>query len=735
MKFNVIEEEISNKSEFERLFGDEFFIIDSNNLDRVNEKLYGFVVGKHKIFFNHNNLNDENLTGDGTYLYLKVTENEITIYQDFKGSFGLYIYDDGNYFAISNSFLKLVEFLKNTHNLTFNMDYAKSFIVTDLCSHMYKETLVNEITIIPRNYIIHIDKFKKDIKYEILDFFEDSIELDSIEGLNILDNWFYKWIDIIRFIKENTNNVIFDLSGGFDSRLSFIFALCSNIDLDKVKINSNYGGHERFNKDYEIASEIANAFNFMLNKEVISVKKIPFKDMFTTLMLSFYHRLGFSNQMTHYFFKFNAPVFHIGGGYGETLREWHRETPEEFMGDFERRCKLYDANFAEPVKRVINSSFDELQNDFGIEDENSKELTDLMFSEGRFRNHFGKLSSLGYFINSISITPLADTNLRKLKRKTKSCDDDNLLMAVIFSRYCPDLLNFKFDSNKEINEKTIMKAEEINKINPFIRKDLNFISGPDINYDDIDEKKFNYTFYRKDINNYLINLFHSRLFEMEFKKYFTNELYNKVSYKIRNKTYFPLQHAFAIFSALKIINDVGFNPIKQEDNLNEWLNNFEEFDLDNDDSINPQNMDLILKYATCRLDIINKGDKNNNVEILYCSDNHIHLFRPDWLKKDTGQGLFLTSTCSPFKLSIRCIGDGELNITLRSEDVRDKNDNRYPIYIDYNKFSVDDLELFKGHKVISHDSPFHFKKFVKNSELINIHLEWAPFNNSCEYKF
>ncbi len=27
-----------------------------------------------------------------------------------------------------------------------------------------------------------------------------------------------------------------------------------------------------------------------------------------------------------------------------------------------------------------------------------------------------------------------------------------------------------------------------------------------------------------------------------------------------------------------------------------------------------------------------------------------------------------------------------------------------------------------------------YLKYVKNSEIINIHLEWLPFNSSCIYK-
>ncbi len=41
-------------SEFEKYFKDEFFIIDSNNLENVETKLYGFIFDEGKIIKNNN---------------------------------------------------------------------------------------------------------------------------------------------------------------------------------------------------------------------------------------------------------------------------------------------------------------------------------------------------------------------------------------------------------------------------------------------------------------------------------------------------------------------------------------------------------------------------------------------------------------------------------------------------------------------------------------------------------
>ena len=49
---------------------------------------------------------------------------------------GLYLYENkaNNYFALSNSFLLLVEKLIGRQNISFNKDFADNLITTDLCS-------------------------------------------------------------------------------------------------------------------------------------------------------------------------------------------------------------------------------------------------------------------------------------------------------------------------------------------------------------------------------------------------------------------------------------------------------------------------------------------------------------------------------------------------------------------------------------------------------------------------
>lgn len=127
------------------MFGNNFFIIDSNNLKLVNSKLHGFAIHNNKIIQNESYDDHTIFDGNGTYIQVIKSGDDISIYQDFNGSFGIYIFEKDDYFSISNSFIKLVEYIKCSHKIILNEDYAKYFISVDLCSLSYSETLVNEI--------------------------------------------------------------------------------------------------------------------------------------------------------------------------------------------------------------------------------------------------------------------------------------------------------------------------------------------------------------------------------------------------------------------------------------------------------------------------------------------------------------------------------------------------------------------------------------------------------------
>ncbi len=316
-------------SEFNNLLKEQFFIIDSNNIESMTDKFYGYILPNN----NENIINK----GNGSYIWIKEYNNILKIIQDFNGCYEIYLYKNNDYFAISNSFIKLVEYLKGKKPLSLNKDYADAFLFSGVCSFAYEETLINEIKILPRNYIININKKNKEINFERIDYQENSVDLDSEEGFKILDEWFSKWINIIQEIKKESDNIAVDLSGGIDSRLILALILSSNIDLKKIRIHSMNDGKHTHKDDYRIASQIAEELNFELNKNVFSTKYLPFKEENTTINLSFYTKLGFHNQMYFQTSYSLEPIYWIVGAGGENIRSVgttiYKEPYEKFIAE------------------------------------------------------------------------------------------------------------------------------------------------------------------------------------------------------------------------------------------------------------------------------------------------------------------------------------------------------------------------------------------------------------------
>lgn len=144
-------------------------------------------------------------------------------------------------------------------------------------------------------------------------------------------------------------------------------------------------------------------------------------------------------------------------------------------------------------------------------------------------------------------------------------------------------------------------------------------------------------------------------------------------------------------------------------------------------------LNSLLKFCTARIDIKNNGQNKNNIEILYNSDIHSSITTPEWFSDVEGIGTILHSSDCHLDLKIKCINKGTLHIWLRGIDFRDIKNNRFPIYIDFLKFKINDVDILKKNILVWHDNPYLYKKNVANEEIIRIHMEWKPFDNSSEY--
>lgn len=460
----------------------EFFLIDSNNLAEVKTRLYGYSIQATGIY-EQDNLTETaaaNLDGRGCYVYVEAKDGQITIKQDLNGCWGLYLFRHEDYFALSNSFFRLLDHVKFRYPLTVNRDYCNYLLFNELCSHAYSETAVNEIQLLDRSATMRIDIAEKNLQIELIDYHENTIPLNSEEGIAILDNWFDFWRNILRGVTDNTNFITADLSGGFDSRISFLLLLNSGANLNKVRINSIKGTAHTFVEDYAIASQITEHYGIKLNQPLPERQALNFS-LADISNLNLYSCQTFSN-IPKFWPQVGVDKSYILNGFGgETIRTYWHKLPEKFI---ERQTlmtnkysKELSGELSDSIKNILESAFRAVRYKYKIENPNSEDIPQYTYQETRCRSHFGKGLYSNFLMNSVIFSPLLDPELRTLQIKTRECSDSQLLIALIFTRYEPDLLTFPFQGKRSISPETIAFAQKINARFPICHKKGNNLNG------------------------------------------------------------------------------------------------------------------------------------------------------------------------------------------------------------------------------------------------------------------
>lgn len=134
---------------------------------------------------------------------------------------------------------------------------------------------------------------------------------------------------------------------------------------------------------------------------------------------------------------------------------------------------------------------------------------------------------------------------------------------------------------------------------------------------------------------------------------------------------------------------------------------------------------IIRNQITGRIDVKNLGSEENNIRILNVTDTHAAVESPKWFCNN-GKGYVLHSQKGSLEIWFKCIGDGNLTIYLRAKDVRDKDNNRLPIFVSYKSFKLNGQEMLSASKECSHDKPYKFERKVKDGDSMQVHIEWEP---------
>lgn len=702
----------------------EFFLITSDNLSEVKTRFYGYSIQASGIY-EQDNITEEaiaNLDGRGCYVYIEARDGQITIKQDMNGCWGLYLFRYGDYFALSNSFLYMLDHLKFKYPLTVNRDYCHCLIVNDLCSHTYSETAVNEVQLVERNAIVHIDVTSRELSYELINYREQSIALDTEEGIATLDRWVEFWGSIFRGIAQHTKFIETDLTGGFDSRMTFSLLLSSGIDCNKIRIYSIKSSYHTYEEDYDIASKIATHYGFKLNA-LFPARQILNYSLTDIFNLSFYTRLAIHKASDLSFARKSVDkCYKLTGFSGETMRgNWLRfGSLKKFLEREHRKINPYSLSLADELsdslELMLKAAFKKICDKFDVDDQ-SDTLPQYLYQETRCRNHFGKVTLGHYFENNISLSPALDSIIRTLQTDAPECLDPNLLIALIFTRYTPDLVTFPFQGGRSIAPETVEYAKKLNERFLICHKRVDNLTGGIFHLQPRDshvEQILSTGRNNPAIPNELPQACLKATFESSrtyglFASYFDTELYHTE----RNF------HFYAIASIAKVLENVvcsqGNLPPYQD--VKRFLK--EDFCKVHKDVSIP---DKFLPYLTVRMEVkLVPKDGTNDFQIVSASDDKTRIIRPDFLQKD-GVGYQINACGGELEFIAKAGVDGQISFTLRG--IWTKTLTRY--WIDYTRLVVNGKTVFDTVTPTWFNKPYLYTLNVKAGEEVKVQVEWLP---------
>ena len=135
---------------------------------------------------------------------------------------------------------------------------------------------------------------------------------------------------------------------------------------------------------------------------------------------------------------------------------------------------------------------------------------------------------------------------------------------------------------------------------------------------------------------------------------------------------------------------------------------------------------LFKKYLTARIDL--KNEKfHNAIELIENSDENSIVNYPKWYEDELGSGIVIQFQQRKINLKIKCIHDGDLTLKFRGKDVKSKNGDRIPVYINFNNIFINNEKINDDVKLVCHDKLYLYKRKVCHNEILTISAEWSPF--------
>lgn len=446
------------------------FIVTSEDCNMCANKLLGYAIWKNQIYTSWEEVLlevDDWSTVQGAYVALYLEQQTLYLHRDSMGLVRLYFFEQNGYWALSNSFWKLCEKVKSRFALTLNMGYAEALMAYSMTPFVPFESLCNEIRVLSAFDEIRINISSQEIEIENDYRLKEKYTLDSEKAFEEIDRWISYWGTLVKAIEQAGYNLEIDLSGGYDSRISYAIAKAANVDFAKKNVlvysvkPKETGAKNHFSGDYEIAEKIAREHNVELvaSTEQFGEVEICAKDRYDI------YEETLSDCMNEVFDRgtfYEDPLIKWGGYLGETTRGFETNY---WKNGLIHRCCINNGAFQEviPMKRALKTvlkSYNYVQQVTGNNQKDSKENALQYCIECLDGAFFGKQIQQYLRMNVFCVSPFMDVVLRMIQ--VESGMRPEILLAVILARTCPELLEIPYSSEAGFTKEEIEYAKQLN---------------------------------------------------------------------------------------------------------------------------------------------------------------------------------------------------------------------------------------------------------------------------------
>lgn len=749
---------------------DDYFVIDSYTCRDFESALFGYAIVDSSVRQSIDQLPESLLRssgGMGAYVSIWVDEDKITVTQDFLGSYGLYLYRDGEYFALSNSFLRLVEYLQDKRTLTLNDHNAKQFLASDIISFDVTKTLVNEIELLWRNAVVIIDKRTLSLSIGEIDYGENTIPIDSREGIKALDDWYDTWTASIKTFYSSGNPMVMDISGGMDSRMNLCLFLGSGIDLRDVQVNSIDDTLHTHKDDLIIANQLADYYHFQIEtvQQLFSAPKGEGDIELTVeegLAASLYAKGTIHKQFifqTHISDK--CPVYYFGGNGGECLRDyWHMP-----LDAFLKKMSKYSFQFGEidgpeiwhETESAIRGSLLEMQEHFARFGRlvAGPDLVRNLFRESYCRYHFGRIAIEGRYGGKITISPLLDKSIHRLRVDSGKCKDPKLLMAVLFDRYQSELLDFAFDGGRTIDPATIEYARRINKQFPrsgvqtcersAVVEESSSAAGSGSDAEKMqasigsdwlgtaDEPGLESPLHSaeelriREIDDYLYRCFLSSQVRCMVERIYGYRVYRFIQKDIENRRYFQSSYLYTILPVAAVAYIISADNVAGNVSMSSYLAAAAKQRVDTVKDALSLGLPMA-QYYRGRIDLKCVGEGEGDGLGILSKNASTFCNAPEWFRDESGQGFCVENSNGYLSIMVEALRDSIMTVGLRGPCRRGDDGENLPLLIDFVSVKKDGEELLDSLKTVWHNEPFTLEVPVEAGEQFLFEAWWQPHN-------